>query len=199
MRVGWDLDGVGYVFGNSVRMYLNSIGMDVPPATDDFCTNWNFFEFWGMDKEEFGAFCDAGGDAGYVFGDHPGLTRPNFFESIKRVKALGHENIVVTHRYQGSPGQAEANTYKWLAPVQNWLDEIHFSHDKTSVPTDTFVEDNLQNYDMLINKGVRAFLVDRPWNQVEGGDARMRIADVSDYADAVEQITIDGFADLTLA
>lgn len=199
MRVGWDLDGVGYVFGDSVRRYLTSIGIDVPLATDEHCKTWNFYEAWGMTREEFAKHCDDGVDAGFVFGCLDGLTRPNFFEAIRRTKELGHENIVVTHRWQGSPGMAEKNTYKWLAPVQEYIDEIHFSADKTLFNTDTFVEDNLRNYDMLIEAGQKAFLVNRPWNQVEGGDARNRINDVSEYAQAIEDITLERFFDLSFS
>lgn len=199
MRVGFDLDGVGYIFGLSVRDYLRTIGIEVEEPTDEFCTNWNFFEFWHMHRDEFGKHCGDGVDAGIVFGPGDHLTRPNFFEAIRRVKELGHEVIVVTHRYQGSPGKAEENTRKWLAPVMKYIDELHFGEDKTAVPTDMFVEDSLPNYDALIDKGVNAFLIDRPWNQVEGGDARNRISDVIDYAEAIERATKEGFVDLTFA
>lgn len=182
-----------------MRLYLTSIGIEVPPTTDEFCNDWNFFEFWGMTREEFDRHCDDAVDAGFVFGDHEGLTRPNFFESLLLTKELGHENIIVTHRYQGSPGKAEENTRKWLEPYKYLIDELHFSGDKTSVPTDTFVEDNLKNYDALVEKGVKAFLINRPWNYVEGGDARNRIDDVQEYAQAIEDITLERFFDLSFS
>lgn len=199
MRVGYDNDGVGYFFGPSVRNYLATVGRDVPEMHDHACTKWDFYQAWGMHRDEFDKHVDAGVDAGIIFGPGNGLTRPNFFESIRTVKALGHEVIIVTHRYQGSPGMAERNTEKWLEPVRHLIDEVHYAEDKTSVPTDTFVEDNLANYDALIAAGVKAFLINRPWNEVKGGDARNRIDDVSDYTDAIVKITEQGFADLTLA
>src|SRR6478735_5038922 len=145
LRVGWDLDGVGYVFGSSVRNYLTSIGITVEEPTDEFCKHWNFFEFWKMTKQDFAKHCDAGTDLGYVFGPGDGLTRPNFFESMARVHDMGQTNVITTHRYQGTPGSAEANTLKWLEANQAQYDEIHFSADKTSVHTDMFVEDNRDN------------------------------------------------------
>lgn len=186
---GTSIDGVGYNFGESVRMYLTSIGRDVEPATDEWCKSWDFYEQWGMTREEFSDICDAGSDAGFVFGDHPGLTRANFFESMARVHDMGHKVIVVTHRWQGAPGRAEANTHSWLKPYMAYIDEIHFSGDKTSVPTDMFVEDNKGNYDALVEAGVDAYLINRPWNGPYD-DHRQRILDVEDYADAVAMRTL---------
>lgn len=199
MRVGFDLDGVGYIFGLSVRDYLKTIGITVEEPTDKFCTNWDFYEFWGMTREEFAKHCDAGVDAGIIFGAGDHLTRPSFFDAIKRVKGMGHEVIVITHRFQGTPGNAEKNTELWLAPVRDYIDEIHFSADKTKPRTDMFVEDSLPNYDSLVDAGINAYLINRPWNWVEGGDARNRINDIEEYADAVEEATVRGFTDLTLA
>lgn len=184
MRVGYDLDGVGYIFGGSVRDWLHLNDIIVPDPTDEFCTSWNFYEFWGMTREEFAKHCDDGVDAGIVFGPGDHLTRPYFFNSIKTVKELGHEVIIVTHRYQGSPGRAEHNTYQWLEPVLPYVDEIHFSHDKTIVHTDTFVEDSLPNYDALNAAGVNAFLINRPWN-APYDDGRKRISDISDYTNLI--------------
>jgi hypothetical protein len=199
MRVGWDLDGVGYVFGMSVRNYLATIGIEVEPPTDKFCKHWNFFEFWKMHEDAFAKHCDDGVDAGIIFGPGYGLTRPNFFESMQRVKALGHTNVIVTHRFQGKPGNAERNTEAWLAPYRHLVDEVYYSKDKTVGNCDVFVEDSRPNYDALTAAGVKAYLINRPWNGVEGGDARNRILDVLDYAEAIEKITADGFADLTVA
>ena len=188
LRIGYDLDGVGYVFGESVRQSMALDGIHVPPASDDFCKHWDFYEFWGMSRDDFEGHCDLGVDRGIVFGPGEGLTRPNFFESLVRTKAMGHKNIIVTHRYQGGPGMAQRNTYKWLEPYADFIDEVHFNADKRVGNCDMFVEDNLRNYDMLVAAGVDTFLVNRPWNGPYG-DHRNRISDVSDYADAVEERT----------
>lgn len=189
LRIGIDLDGVGYIFGASVTDYLDSIGVTREPATDNFCTSWDFFKRWAMSDQEFSKHCDDGVDDGFIFGPGSHLTRPNFFESIRIIKEMGHKVIIVTHRYQGSPGNAELNTYKWLHPIMDIIDEIHFSHDKTSVPTDMFVEDNLNNYDALIAAGTDAYLINRPWN-MPYNDKRNRINDIADYADAVVARTL---------
>jgi hypothetical protein len=188
MRVGFDLDGVGYVFGASVRNYLTSIGINVAEATDDFCTHWDFYEFWGMTREEFAKYCDAGVDAGFVFAPGDGLTRPGFFDAIKTVKMMGHDVIIATHRFQGSPGKAQENTYRWLEPVLMYVDEVHFTTDgdKTGFNTDMFVEDSKPNYDLLVASGQDSYLINRPWNAPYNDD-RQRIGDIYDYVRAVEQ------------
>lgn len=188
LRVGWDLDGVGYVFGESVRLSLAMDGIAVPPVTDDFCKHWDFYEFWGMSREDFAKYCDLGVDRGIIFGPGDGLTRPNFFESMEAVKSMGHTNVVITHRYQGTPGNAERNTEEWLAPYRELVDELYYSHDKTLVYTDMFVEDSKPNYDRLVGAGNDAYLVDRPWNGPYE-DTRCRINDVSEYVDMVRART----------
>lgn len=197
MRVGFDLDGVLYDFGNSVRAYLDSIGRpygfkdDAPEPH-----HWDFYEYWGMDYAEFKSICNDGADAGFVF---CGETRPGAVETVKRVKDLGHEVIIITDRQFGTePKISHDNTYNWLAQHEIPYDELHFSADKTSVPTDIFVEDKLENYDALILAGTPCFLINRAWNAVEGGDARARIDDITDYGDAIEHITLaDKYLDLS--
>lgn len=193
MRIGWDLDGVGYVFGESVRRSLALDGIKVAEATDEFCTHWDFYEFWGMNREQFAEASDIAVNRGICFGPGEGLTRPNFFDSMARVKALGHTNVIVTHRFQGNPGLAERNTFRWLEVESarygiDLYDEIYFNADKTVGNCDMFVEDNLGNYDKLVAAGVDAYLINRPWNAPYTDD-RLRIDDVSEYADMVETRT----------
>ena len=184
MIVGWDLDGVGYIFGASVRNYLTSIGLEVADPTDEFRSHWNFFEFWGMTADDFAKHCDDGVDAGYIFAPGDDVTRAGFFDSVRRVKEAGHTNVVITHRYQGTPGKAEELTHQWLEPVKDVIDEIFFTKNKTVRWTDVFVEDNKDNYDNLASAGTNAFLINRPWN-APYDDGRKRINDVVDYADLI--------------
>ena len=188
MRVGFDLDGVLYDFGNSVRRYLDSIGRPYSFHADkDEPHTWNFFEHWGMDRHEFAQICHDGADAGYVF---TGPARPNAVWAVQAVKEAGHTVVIITDRQFGSrPEVSHDNTRNWLAQHNIPYDELHFSADKTSVPTDIFVEDKLENYDALVNVGTPCVLIDRPWNQDEG-DYRFRISDIVDYPAIVELATM---------
>lgn len=196
MRVGFDLDGCLYDFGESVRRYLDSIGRTYGWKDDaDEPHHWDFYEYWGMDRDEFTQICHDGADAGYIF---CGGTRPGAVEAVGRVARLGHEIIIITDRQFGStPEVSHNNTIGWFAQHGIEYDELVFSANKNAVPTDMFVEDKLENYDALIDAGVDAYLINRAWNQVPGGDARKRIDDISDYARIVSEVTEKGFADLS--
>jgi hypothetical protein len=158
---------------------------------------WNCYEDWGWDFEQFKELVDWGVDEGYVFSGH---WRPNAVESVRRVREMGHEAIIITDRSFGTdPLNSQRNTILAFKRAGIEYDEIHFNRDKTCVPTDTFVEDKLENYDALVAAGVKTFLINRAWNKVEGGDSRNRIDDIKDYADAIEEMTREGHFDLAFA
>lgn len=204
MRVAFDSDGVLDNFGEGVRETLIARGQGhlwkSGPTKGAF---WNFFEDWKQhdgtpwDYPMFKELVDWGVDKGIVFSGH---WRPNAIESVRRVKALGHEVIIITDRSFGSdPMNSQRNTIAAFERAGIDYDELHFSADKTCVPVDFMVEDKLENYDALVAAGVKAFLINRKWNEVEGGDARNRISDVSEFADAIEDSTAKGWADLAFA
>lgn len=198
LRVGFDLDGVLYNFGDSVKRYLDSIGQGnvwkSGPTPHPF---WDFYKDWGWTSAEFVKMCNDGADAGYIF---TGPARDHAVEAVGRVAAMGHEIIIITDRQFGSsPAVSHKNTEDWLSQHGIEYDELWFSSDKTIAPTDVFVEDKLENYDAVWANGTPAFLINRAWNQVDGGDARNRINCVCEYADAIEKITKQGFVDLSFA
>ncbi len=188
LRIGFDLDGVLYDFGNSVRRYLNSIGREYGFKGDAAEPHhWDFYEYWGMERDEFTQICHSGVDAGYIFS---GPARDNAAESVRRVAELGHEIVIITDRQFGRvPTNSHRATEEWLAAHGIEYDELWFSADKTIAHTDMFVEDKLENYDALVNRGVDCYLINRAWNLVPG-DNRKRINDISEYADAVEEFSI---------
>lgn len=196
LRVGLDLDGVLYNFGDSCRRYLESIGKGhlwkSGPTPEPY---WEWYKDWGWTGAEFVQFCNDGADAGYIF---TGPVRDNAVAAVEKIKDLGHQIIVITDRQFGStPKVSHDNTIDWWNTHFPAFDEIHFSADKTIAPTDTFVEDKLENYDALISNGTPTWLINRAWNKAD--DARNRIDCVSDYADAIEVITKRGYADLTFS
>src|SRR5690606_33248051 len=113
---------------------------------------------------------------------------------------MGHEIIIITDRAWGTdPMNSQRNTIEAFARAGIEYDELIFSADKTVGNVDMMVEDRLSNYDDLINTGVDAYLINRGWNKVEGGDARKRINSVVDFADIVEEVTERGYVDLSFA
>lgn len=181
MRVGFDLDGVLFDFGKSVREYMTSIGLEYGFKDDKPEPHtWNFYEYWGMDVKDFVQLCHDGADAGFIFRNN---VRPGAVAAVSIVKNAGHEIVVITDRSFGAtPSVSEEATRDWW----KWAgfpayDELHFSADKTIVKTDIFVEDKLENYDKLMAAGTECWLINRDWNMEHGPDTRNRIRDVMDY------------------
>lgn len=188
MRVGFDLDGVLYNFGDSVQRYLEHIGKgEIWKSGPTKGSYWDFYKDWGWTFPQFKQLCDDGADDGFIF---CGPTREGAVEAVNKVKALGHDVIIITDRAFGaSPKVSQSNTLLWLAEHGIPYDEIHFSADKTCVPTDMFVEDKLENYDALRLAGVDTYLINRAWN-LQPNDYRVRINNVMEYAQLVELKTM---------
>lgn len=198
MRNGCDSDGVVDNFGDGVHDTLKAKGLGhlwkSGPTPKPF---WNWYEDWGWSYDEFKELVDWGVDHGYVFSGH---WREHAIESMQRIVQMGHQLIIITDRAFGSdPSNSRRNTIEAYQNAGVQYDEMHFTSDKTSVPVDTMVEDKLSNYDALVANGTATWLINRPWNEVEGGDARNRIGCVCEYADAIQEITNNGFADLSFA
>lgn len=198
IRVGVDLDGVLYSFGDSVKRYLDHIGKgDLWKSGPNPKPYWDFYKDWGWTGKEFVEMCNDGADAGFIF---TGPARQGAVEAMERIARTGNEVIIVTDRSFGStPEVSHRNTVEWLVQHGIWYDELIFSADKTVGNCQLFVEDKLENYDSLVAAGTHAFLINRAWNFVDGGDARNRINSITEYASAVENLTAKGFADLTFS
>lgn len=198
MRIGADSDGCIDTFGDGVFEAMVARGeghlWKSGPTEGSI---WNFYEDWGWNFAQFKELVDWGVDEGYIFSGH---WREGALESLKRIKDLGHELIIITDRAWGSdPMNSQRNTIKAFKEAGINYDEIHFTADKTSVPVDMMVEDRIENYDPLVAAGTPTWLINRPWNKVPGGDTRRRINSIVDYADAVEHATAFGYVDLQLA
>lgn len=188
-RVGIDLDGVGYVFGESwVRAAKSLFGdsyVDVDPNSGD----WYYYRTAYTDQEFLDAFA-FGVDNGIIF---TGPANDGFAEMIKAIKMHGHSVHIVTDRSVGSPGNAQRNTIAWLAQHGVPYDSITFSRDKTVVKTDFFIDDKLENYDALREAGTACYLLNRPWNQTEDWDLRHRINALDEFS----RLVIDNVRDFT--
>ena len=106
-------------------------------------------------------------------------------EALTTLAVAGHELHIVTARDFGSaPGASERATLRWLEEYGIPYTSLTISHDKTSIPTDIFVEDYLPNYEKLRAAGTTAYLVNREWN-APYNDGRNRVADIREFARVV--------------
>lgn len=197
-RTGWDVDGVGHVFGDSLHNWLIFTGRGhLWKSGPNPKPYWDFFRDWGWTGKQFVEECNRAADHGFLFN---GPIRDGYYEAIERVASMGHQIVIHTDRPFGStPEVSEAITVEWFERHGIEYDELWFGADKTSSKCDFFIDDKLENYDALVEAGINAFLLNRPWNEVEGGDARNRVNSISEYADAIEAATKAGYRDLTFS
>lgn len=198
MRVGFDIDGVGFNFADSCKRYLDHIGQGhlwkSGPTPEPF---WDWYKDWGWTTQQFLEFCHAGADAGFIFA---GDIREGYADSVGAAHRLGCEVIIATDRSFGtSPEVSQKLTVEWLDQHGIEYDELIFTADKTVANCDMFIEDKLENYDALVAAGVDAYLLNRPWNKIPGGDARQRIDTMDEYTDAIMGAVAQGFVDTAFA
>jgi hypothetical protein len=187
LRVGMDLDGVHYNFANSVRHFLLTHYADKPFGDGTYPDphRWDFFLDWGMDVKTFIRICHEGADAGIIFKfgrTFDGLSKWVFDQIHKD----GHTIHVATDRSFGQNGISETHTREFLEVEALHHDSLTFTSDKTSVPTDIFIEDKVENYVALDAAGVEVWLVTRPWNlHLEGA---RRIDSIVEYPGKVRAL-----------
>lgn len=169
-RVGFDLDGVVYDFRQAHADFEVGRG-NVHCALELAADHWDYFEGWGLSLDEWLTSYAEGVDAGHIL--WLGTALPGAVEASKALHAAGHTIHIVTDRSIGMDPQGA--TKSWLASVGFEYDTLDFSRDKTIVPTDIFIEDRIQNADALNAAGTPCYLINRPWNLVEGDDDRLRV------------------------
>lgn len=184
MRIGIDLDGVCYRFENAVRRHLMvNHGYTRESLPDPI--GWNLEERWGMNRDQFRAFCDEGVDADIIF--TYGAPYPKVIDGVQAIARAGHSIHVVTARGYGQPGASESATARWLDTWNIPFDTLTFAHDKTVARTDIMIDDKLENYDELEAAGTHAVLMDQKWNQdIPGGKTRNRVKDMLEFADLIQ-------------
>lgn len=185
LRIGIDIDGVGFNFGDSCKAHMDHTGLGhlwkSGPTPDPY---WDFYKDWGWTTDRFVEFCNEAADCGCLFS---GPVKDGYVEMIESIARLGHEIIIITDRSFGSnPSVSHNLTCEWLAQHGIEYDELIFSSDKTCVKTDMFIDDKIQNYDALVAAGSDAYLLNRPWNHVPFEDHRKRIDTLDEYTGAVE-------------
>lgn len=182
MRIGVDLDGVAYDFLEAMSDWMvNRLGFH-GCTVDNAAHSWAFYEGWGLTEKEFVKVFAAGVNKGFIF--RHGMVLDAADVATWVLRRAGHSIHIVTDRSIGKPGVAAEATRNWLTRHDFQYDTLTFTADKTSVKTDMFVDDRLENYDALDAAGVEVYLVNRRWNQVPG-DSRRRVSSIQEFVDIV--------------
>lgn len=177
MKIGWDSDGVLYRLTKAYHLWMNQEhGMDLDPEME--AEDWDWFLNFGQTVEQFLETMDNAVDAGHLFWTGE-LYEPTIVQNIADLKAAGHTNHLVTHRFSGKVKCSRQATEHFYASVGIQFDSIQYSRDKSIAGTDIFIEDNLSNYDALEQAGILVYLINRPYNLEN--DARRRVNSVDEF------------------
>ena len=184
-RVGLDVDGVLADFQGAFREFASLVdGVDYPEAR-----TWKFWQEYGWTegrwKEMHWQFVQDG-----WYGDLPVLGGVETLAALDRLKAAGHDIILITarHTVPGQQEMIEQDTHYWLDGNGIPADEVHFTSDKTSVDVDYFLDDRFSNYEAFCEQeNVLSFLLDAPWNKEERGswDWHWTVNSVAEYVDRI--------------
>lgn len=178
MRVGVDLDGVVFSYVDVLR---RDFGFTPDEAPDPF--KWELWECWGMSAEEFHAKAEECYERHLFFRGEP---YDYAIEGLQELKSLGHSLHIITARHHPV---ARRDTVAWLEEYEVDYDSLTFTSDKTCVPVDIIIEDNLDNAEACAAAGTKAFLFDRPWNQ---GDTEVpRVITMCDFVAETQHVQAD--------
>lgn len=178
-KIGVDIDDVLFPWADTAHMLCERAGITNGRMYD----SWQMWESYGCTKKDWlnavkGMVLD-----GYYVTRHP---MPGALESMERLKQAGHTIHLVTARGKFALGaQIRTATIEWLDKFQVPHDTLTFSPDKTVLPTDFFIEDNVDNYDALWAAGTQTVLVNRPHNACDDPPPRWRADNIADATDQV--------------
>ncbi len=187
MRIGLDVDGVIYDFTRAYNAKLQSLGHEVTPETEALI--YDYYTEYGYSRKEFLNHLDEMVDCGQIFWTGY-LCEPYIPFWIDQLREQGHTIHIITHRVSGKVMSCEEATKHFFREMKIHYDSLTFSQDKTSVPTDIFLEDHTSNYDALVKAGVETWLVNRPYNQDGPEEYRKRVASFTEFA---EKILLRGY------
>lgn len=187
MRVQLDLDGVFFNYGDSLKRYMDHVGIGhlwkSGPTEKPI---WSFYEEWGMSLDEFIKLNDDAADAGFLF---TGPMRDGAKEAWDRIVGTGANIVIATDRSFGTtPKSSERNTMAWLEEHNLYYDELWFTKDKTTPWANIAVDDKVSNVQELVAAGITTYMPSRPWN--EDFEFDNRIDSVLDFAEIVENLSI---------
>ena len=158
-----DLDGVVYPFADAFKQYcVRELHMN--PKQLAYPTRWEFYEDWGMTREEFDAhLIQATIDHDLYATMPPEYNADYAWNVIRELKLTLH---VVTCR----PKEAHEQTRKWLdahnlTPDYLWFPSTTKGRVIKEIGRPTIaIDDNVEYYLDMDNAGAMSILRTQPWN-----------------------------------
>lgn len=192
MRIGVDIDGVLANFNSAyIAKCIAVTGRDLfPPRPFDIVT-WEFPESYGYTKAEVSAvWASIKESLNFWFSLKPYFDTQTSLEMLcARQDTYKDEVYFITAR----PGtEVKFQTERWLevyAPFNAWTPTVLISSQKgmcaKALELDMYIDDRLENvYDVREKSyNTSVYLMDRTWNQTEGGILRGDITRVYSVAD----------------
>lgn len=169
MRIGIDLDGVTYDFVGNLREWAISHGAHGKPELP--AERWDFFLDWGWTSEEFLRYFGDAVRSTELF--WTGRPVPGAVEALGRLKAAGHEIVIVTHRGHPDPVVSRIMreaTVHWLDLYSIPHDSLIFDGTKTRLGIDVLLDDAPHQIEAAREAGERAVFFTQPWNADEEGE-----------------------------
>lgn len=162
LRIGVDLDGVVYDFAGVLREYV--LTRDLVPVRKAFPTvrAWDLHKEWGLTRAEFDSICQDAIKDNWLF--RVGRPVSGALDTLYQLHWTCGIHIV-TARDFGLMDLVQEATRLWLRDHGIYFDSLTFSADKTVVPVDIFIEDNVENYLALDAEGHFPVLFNQPWNE----------------------------------
>lgn len=162
-KIGVDVDGVLYDFVQALIDYAeHTHGYENLP----YAESWNFYEKqWGWSGDQFLDIYTKGVHDWVMWSN--GIPMGDCKTWLNKLYDEGHEIHVVTWRSlpKVSAELGHQITKDWFERHGLKYHSITVARDKTCVPVDYFIEDNVDNYLSLKECGTTPVLINRPWNQ----------------------------------
>lgn len=188
MRIGVDIDDVLYPWSDLAHALCEKAGI----TNGKTWTCWTPWRDYGCSEEQWLHVLSIATLDGRLYGGAP---IDGAGAQVARLQDAGHSVHLVTARGQFVHGSwIMKDTVTWLKSHAIGYDSLTFSRDKTLIPVDWFIEDNLDNYDALEAARGRPVLLNRPHNQPRLIGAEQRPA----YCWRRRVDTLEQFVDLVL-
>lgn len=186
MRIGWDLDGVGYDFPSALKFFAEYYENIDPKTMPLPAKSWNWWESqWGWSKDQFRRINHRGTHSGVLY--QASGVMDGFKEGLYRVREAGGTNHLITARLAFAGPLVATQTLRWLRTneLDRLVDSVTFSGEKDIIEWDAYIDDSGPTVEHLRERGLNAYLFDAPYNQSSEDLDDWRITSISGFLDEI--------------